>query len=293
MSAREIVAGLKGHWHNSYGLARCPVHADRTPSLQIRDGDDGVVVHCFAGCDWQNVKDELRAMGLLPEFQPGQHAPRPRRLRPANTAPDPDKLAKIECAKEIWAVAQPATASHVETYLHGRGITTPIPPTIRFHPDLLHRATGVLFPTMVAGISGADQKLTGIQRTYLRLDGLVKAPVSDPKLALGRLPGDAVRLGPAAEEIGICEGIETGLSAMQIYGGSVWCACGSVLDKIALPADVERVRIYADNGEPGQEAAAKAVDVYRHQGRDVTIISPPPEYGDFNDVLTTAREAAA
>jgi len=293
MSAREIVAGLKGHWHNSYGLARCPVHADRTPSLQIRDGDDGVVVHCFAGCDWQDVKDELRAMGLLPEFQPGQHAPRPRRLRPANTAPDPDKLAKIECAKEIWAAAQPATASHVETYLHGRGITTPIPPTIRFHPDLLHRATGVLFPTMVAGISGADQKLTGIQRTYLRLDGLVKAPVSDPKMTLGRLPGDAVRLGPAAEEIGICEGIETGLSAMQLYGGSVWCACGSHLDKIALPDTVKHVRIYADNGAAGERSAERAAQVFHRQGRRVTIVRPINLHGDFNDCLQAQVRRAA
>lgn len=35
-----------GRW-----IARCPAHADRTPSLAIREGRDGrVVVHCFGGC---------------------------------------------------------------------------------------------------------------------------------------------------------------------------------------------------------------------------------------------------
>ena len=31
-------------------MARCPSHEDKTPSLSIREGDDGrVLLHCFAG----------------------------------------------------------------------------------------------------------------------------------------------------------------------------------------------------------------------------------------------------
>ncbi len=297
MSAREITTALKGRWCGSYGMACCPVHADRIPSLKISDSDntdDGIDVVCFAGCNWKDVKDELRATGLLPAFEPGQHAPQPSTPRHVGVArPDPQKLANIEYAREIWAASLPAAGTHVETYLQRRGITAPLPPTIRFHPGLLHRTTGVLFPAMVAAISGLDKKLTGVQRTYLRLDGLTKAPVSNQKLSLGRLPGDAVRLGPAAEEIGIAEGIETGLSALQLYDGSVWCACGSPLDKIALPDIVKNVHIYADNGEEGAKIAAKACGAYRAQGRAVTVINPPSEYGDFNDILTRAMEAAA
>lgn len=42
--------------------ARCPAHADRSPSLSIRDGPDGRVwVHCFAGCSCAAI---LAALGL-------------------------------------------------------------------------------------------------------------------------------------------------------------------------------------------------------------------------------------
>jgi len=43
-------------------IARCPGHNDRTPSLAIRQLDDGrVLVHCFAGC---GTADVLAAVGL-------------------------------------------------------------------------------------------------------------------------------------------------------------------------------------------------------------------------------------
>ncbi len=42
-------------------IARCPAHEDRSPSLSIRDIDDRVLVHCFAGC---GVGDVLSAVGL-------------------------------------------------------------------------------------------------------------------------------------------------------------------------------------------------------------------------------------
>jgi hypothetical protein len=42
--------------------ARCPAHDDRGPSLTIAEKDDGrILVHCFAGCD---VQDVLGAVGL-------------------------------------------------------------------------------------------------------------------------------------------------------------------------------------------------------------------------------------
>jgi hypothetical protein len=63
-----------GRW-----LAKCPAHQDRSPSLSIRELDDGrVLLHDFGGCQ---VGDVLAAVGLtltdlFPQRLPGHaHAP--------------------------------------------------------------------------------------------------------------------------------------------------------------------------------------------------------------------------
>ncbi|HIF49928.1 MAG TPA: DNA primase, partial [Thiotrichaceae bacterium] len=42
-------------------IARCPSHEDRSPSLAIREVDDRVLIHCFAGCSAHEV---VSAVGL-------------------------------------------------------------------------------------------------------------------------------------------------------------------------------------------------------------------------------------
>jgi hypothetical protein len=36
-------------------MVRCPVHSDNNPSLHITEGDDRILIHCFAGCDGKEV----------------------------------------------------------------------------------------------------------------------------------------------------------------------------------------------------------------------------------------------
>ena len=72
MEARAITEALGGRWCGAYGVARCPSHPDRSPSLKVSDDPrktDGVDVHCFAGCAWEDVKVELARLGLLPDFR--------------------------------------------------------------------------------------------------------------------------------------------------------------------------------------------------------------------------------
>lgn len=65
-----------GQW-----IACCPAHDDRSPSLSIKQTDDRLLVHCFAGCP---ASDVTAAVGLsLADLfdKPLQHHRRPMRLR--------------------------------------------------------------------------------------------------------------------------------------------------------------------------------------------------------------------
>lgn len=43
-------------------VAQCPAHDDRSPSLSVRECDDGrVLLHCFAGCETRSI---VEALGL-------------------------------------------------------------------------------------------------------------------------------------------------------------------------------------------------------------------------------------
>ena len=35
--------------------AKCPAHVDKSPSLSVREGDRGILVHCFSGCPIEDI----------------------------------------------------------------------------------------------------------------------------------------------------------------------------------------------------------------------------------------------
>ncbi len=293
MTAQDMTKALGGHWHGSYGTARCPAHDDREPSLSIRDGDGGEpVFNCFAGCDWRDIKDALRANGLLPERGRGPgHAPE-RRCRRARAAPRPDdsdQQQRMEFARRKWHEAVPLTDNPANTYLRERGLKPGPdgwPPSLRYHPALRHGYTGLLLPSLVAAITiWPGRTVVGVHRTFLREDGKGKAPVTNPKMMIGRCGGGAVRLAPAGPELVLSEGIETGLSVQQATNNPVWATLSTAgLCSVILPPEVNTVIIAADADEPGEEAAQKAAKRFLAEGRTVKI-ARPPQGMDFNDLL--------
>ncbi|MCK8485541.1 hypothetical protein MUY21_16020, partial [Aliiroseovarius sp. S2029] len=58
--AEHITRTLGGTWRGQNGLAYCPAHEDRSPSLSLGVGVDGrILVHCHAGCSYGAVMDAL------------------------------------------------------------------------------------------------------------------------------------------------------------------------------------------------------------------------------------------
>lgn len=58
----EFLEFFEGAQSSSGGwMVSCPVHDDRTPSLSISEGDDRLLLKCFAGCDTEEI---LTTVGL-------------------------------------------------------------------------------------------------------------------------------------------------------------------------------------------------------------------------------------
>ena len=70
----------EGRW-----IAKCPAHDDKSPSLSIREMDDGrVLLHCFAGCDVAAVLSALSLdMAAIFPAREVQHGKPERRPFPA------------------------------------------------------------------------------------------------------------------------------------------------------------------------------------------------------------------
>ncbi len=78
MSAAALLSRLAGVKKTGAGrwLARCPAHEDKSPSLSIRECDDGrILLHDFAGCDVHSVLSAVNLTfdDLFPEKPIGNH----------------------------------------------------------------------------------------------------------------------------------------------------------------------------------------------------------------------------
>jgi putative DNA primase/helicase len=275
MSADQVGIALKGRRNGNGWLVRCPCpnhgkgRGDRFPSLTVADGDDGrLLLRCFAGCDFVDILDELKHRGLVSATQP---VPTKNRFTPSLhrfVEPSPDVGALT-----IWQATVEAQATVVDEYLNRRGIYLR-PPMLRCRLD--HRS-------MVAAVQAPDGKIIAIQQTWLTRDGEKASP---KRLTTGNLGAGAVRLGAPARTMGLAEGVETALSAIQMTGMTVWASLGaSRLHNVELPPEVEQVHFFADNDEPGRAAARRAAQTHANAGREVWLRSPPDQCGDWNDFL--------
>ena len=100
-------------------------------------------------------------------------------------------------------------------------------------------------------------------------------------------------MAAAAKELGLAEGVETGLSAMRLFHVPVWsCLGGFNIKNAPLPDIVEQVVIYGDAGDAGRRYAEEAAEVFARQGRTVRLVFPT-KHSDFNDVLRAKKGLAS
>jgi putative DNA primase/helicase len=288
--ATTIARALRGKRRQDGAfLCHCPVpghgkgKGDRNRSLLVKDGDKAPLFTCFAGCDRRDVADILRRRGLLG----GDHVT--GALRNVMLSAPPRAAEPDEEALAIWMVGKSPEASLIERYLRSRGLTLAIPPSLRCG-ECMHLGRYPM-PIMIAAVQRPDGEVIAVQTTLLTGAGK-KAPVSMPRLTTGALADGAVRFAEATELLGIGEGTESVLSAMQITGVPSWACLGAGrMHRVAIPDSVRELHIFGDNDEPGRAAVERTAHANRH--RRVVLRYPPDGYKDYNDLLMARVRAAA
>ena len=281
-AAAHLAAALGARRRGRNWRCDCPLGCGY--ALSLTDGTDGALLaHCFGGCAFDEIWDVLVQYAL----NDGAFA-----LIESKPQPAEDLTLKIETARTLYDSCAPAAGTLLEPYLHGaRGISHPIPEVLRFGPSFPHRL-GVRLPAMVAPIVDRDGVQTGVHATYLRRDGSGKAdlPKEFQRETRGVVRGGTIRLAPhnPTRELTVAEGIETTLSAMQIFGLPGWSAVSAEgLRALDPPPAVRRLLLAADHDRSGcsERNALAGYDRLSAEGRSVRICRPPAVGDDFNDFL--------
>ncbi|MFO1081894.1 MAG: CHC2 zinc finger domain-containing protein [Reyranellaceae bacterium] len=309
---------------------RCPFHDEKTPSFTVyprggtrvrvpfwkcfgcNEGGDVIgFVMRLQGLGFKEAVELLESENGLRHLQPAAPMPpRPAAAPPPNVV-DP----KVERARRLWAQARPLEPGDpVDLYLRGRCLLPPAgylstdealgpagwPDSLRYDPQCWHAFERRAYPAMLAAIRGADGALLTVHRTYLaqRPDGgWVKAPIDRARLVVGPFGPGFIPLAPPAASMVGGEGIETSLSAMQLWrrAGLAFVNSGR-MGQVEPPFACSDFIYAADKGGKGRWgekfalAGAKAFGA----GRKVAVKIPAiaAEKGDFNDLLVERCRAA-
>ncbi|MGV3553922.1 MAG: DUF7146 domain-containing protein [Croceibacterium sp.] len=284
--AREIVDSLGGTWRRNRGMCRCPAHDDRTPSLSVSLGQRAILFHCFAGCSRAEIISALGRRGVRTrELFDGSGGPLPELVREETADRN---------AVRLWRGAVALKGSAAEAYLAKRGVTQ-LSPDLRFHrrTPLGPRGAVRFLPAMLAAVR-TDLGVIAMHRTFLDPAEARLADFERPKRALGSLQNGAVRLtAPRDGRLGLAEGIETALSAMQIFGVPCWATLGNErFGLVAIPESVRELHLFVDNDRGGDLAEERGREGYRQEGRRILAKRPANLDTDWNDVVLERAVAA-
>jgi len=212
-------------------------------------------------------------------------------IRPATMSEEKRR----EDLRALWLAGRPLNGSDIASrYLEARGLKlSQWPSALRWCDRLPHKSdAGVrtVWPAMLAKFSASDCKSSTLHRTWLAEPGLKADVVPPRKFFPGAVPAGAVRLGEPAETMGIAEGIETALSATQLFGIPVWAAtCAAQLAKWTPPSEAKCVIVCADKDPnfAGQSAAFALAHRLAITGLHVEVRIPEGEDQklDFNDLV--------
>ena len=263
LSGPEFGPGAAGKWTD----AATGEHGDLLDLIR-RNRDLG---------DFGRAMDEARSFLALPRSET------PSMAHPSHAPPAAS--GSPESARRLFRAGRPIIGTPAEAYLRARGITARLDwPALRYHPSVYYRETGdaelETWPALLAAVTDLNGAITAVLRTWLDPRCAAKAPLADPRRALGHLLGNGVRFDKPADTLAAGEGIETMLALKSVLPSLPMIAGLSAnhLAALDLPPALSRLYIARDNDAAGLRAAERLRE--RSAGLDVRELVPV--HDDFN-----------
>ncbi|STQ90008.1 DUF7146 domain-containing protein [Iodobacter fluviatilis] len=177
-----------------------------------------------------------------------------------------------------------------------------------FHPSLAYwEKQGSQFvklgtyPAMIAKVVNTQGEIISLHRLWLTPEGK-KAPVPCQKKSMppigGSMKGCSIQLfKPDSGPLVLATGIETSLGAAALTQRPAWATMSdAMLGSVILPSHTTEVWVFGDSdfpctnsNNPGKDAAIKAAQTYRDQGKKVRLFLPQTPGLDFDDVWQTGQ----
>jgi hypothetical protein len=291
---------------------RCPFpdHPDRNPSFRP-DSRSG---KWFCSCGSGDVLDFVQRLGLahnagaaavyvrealgLPPISVTEETSTQRAIRLARLAQtrteaqqrtaiaaaeqEQHRRRQLLKARHLWRYSIPARGTPVETYLRKRGISGPIPNTLRgLPPGQVGRFGAMIAPFGLASepepgvldIGGLD--ISGVHLTYVADDGgPARNGRGNRKITIGVGHDLPIMLAPPNDGLGlaIAEGIEDALSVHEATGLGAWAAgTANRLPGLArhVPDWIECCTVIVDNDDAGRRGGAKLIEALQARGMEV------------------------
>ncbi|MFC5345334.1 toprim domain-containing protein [Brevundimonas staleyi] len=287
MTLRRLVAALGGDLYQGGTRANVPApgHSAADRSISLALAGDRVLIHGFGSVDWRAARDDLARRGLIDAEG---------RLTGIGSvegsAPRPDARVRLAVATRLWDEGHPlGEATPAALHLHRRGVTCGARAQSLRHnagvPLAVYRGGTSTRPALVARISDGEDRLTGVEVTYLDPAGRLATGLAVPRKTVGLVPGGAaVRLAVPGASMLVGEGVMTTLSAMERFGLRGWALMSAQnLARWTPPETVRSVLIAADRGAAGETAAERLRARLTAAGLAVEAIWPDPPHGDWND----------
>ena len=203
----------------------------------------------------------------------------------ATSRAPPAPAGSPEAARRLFRAGRPVPGTPAEAYLRARGITARLDwPSLRYHPSVYYRegedAPLEQWPALLAAVTTHNGTITGILRTWLDRHRSAKAPLADPRRAMGHLLGNAVRFAEASAILAAGEGIETMLALKSVLPRLPMAAGLSAnhLAALELPPSVRRLYVARDNDAAGRHAA----EHLRERAAGIEVRELVPVHADFN-----------